>query len=428
MANIGSQAVDFTRESEILPRDLPPKVLRFVSVVLVVFAAAVALVAFLVPLPDVVKTKFTLVPRDGADPVKAPMPGTIEKVQVSDGSEVKKGDVLFVIRSEDLGVLSERVKRMEKELEAQGPLEEKLAESAKASIKAAETRADSLGSEINFARQRKGVNSKLLGIAEGSFQKGLISETQLLSARQADADAGQGLERLRREAEDARAAVAQLKAAAERESAERAIARARLAGELAEAKASVDWQEKTGKEPGAKENTYTVSAPYDGTVTGMGPRRSGALVERGEVLCRLAREDAKLLAEIAIPELDAGRVAPGQPVKLMLDAFPYTRYGTKSATVAWVSPTASEGAVRTQASLIDAVVVVDGKQKPLRAGMVGQAHVVVGSRTLAEYALEPLRQIKENFRDVDVGAKPKKGKAKVEPMEEEPSATPAPPK
>jgi len=149
----------------------------------------------------------------------------------------------------------------------------------------------------------------------------------------------------------------------------------------------------------------------------MGPRRVGALIERGEILCRVARQEARLLAEIPIAELDAGRVTPGQPVKIMLDAFPYTRYGTKSATVTWVSPTASEGAVRTQASLIDDFVVVDGKSKPLRAGMVGQAHVVVGSRTLAEYALEPLRQIKENLKDVDTKRMSEEDKKKLEAKE-----------
>jgi len=397
MSGPGTRAADFGGESDLLPRDLPSVIVRTLAVFVVFGFTVAALIAFFVPLPDVVATKFVLVPRDGADPVKAPMQGTIERVAVSDGSEVKKGDVLFVIRSEDLGVLAERVKRIEKEIASWTPLEEKLVAGAAASIRAAEVRADSLASEITFARRRKGVNGKLLEIAESSFAKGLISETQVLAARQADADAGQGMERLRREAEDARAAIAELRASAERASAERAIQLARLQGELAEARASVDWQQQVKDESGGKANTYAVTAPYDGTVTGMGPRRAGVLVERGEILCGVARENARLLAELPVAELDAGRVAAGQRVKIMLDAYPYTRYGTKSATVTWVSPTASERAVRTQASLIDDFVVVDGKQKPLRAGMVGQAHVVVGTRTLAQYALEPLRQLKENL-------------------------------
>lgn len=397
-------AADFTRESELLPRDLPSVLWRFLGAFLVFTFAAAALVAFLVPFPDVVKSKFVLAPRDGADPVKAPMPGTIEKVAVSDGSEVKKGDVLFLIRSEDLGVVAERVKRIEAEIAAMGPLEAKLAEVARANVRAAAVRADSLSSEIAFARKRKAVNAKLLDIAEGSFKQGLISETQVLSARQADADAGQSLERLRREAEDARAMVAQLEANAEREAAQRAIELARLRGELAEAQASMAWQQGGGQQAGEARNSYAVVAPYDGAVIGMGPRRAGVVVERGEILCRVARADASLLAELAVAELDAGRLADGQPVKLMLDAFPFTRYGTKTASVSWVSPTASEGAVRALASLIDDFVVVDGRSKPLRAGMVGQAHVVVGSRTLAEYALEPLRQLEENVKSAGGGS------------------------
>ena len=40
---------------------------------------------------------------------------------------------------------------------------------------------------------------------------------------------------------------------------------------------------------------------------------------------------------------------------------------------------------------------VGSQVKPLSVGMKGEARVVVGYRTLIEYAVEPIRQMRENL-------------------------------
>jgi hypothetical protein len=35
---------------------------------------------------------------------------------------------------------------------------------------------------------------------------------------------------------------------------------------------------------------------------------------------------------------------------------------------------------------------------PLRVGMKGEAHIIVGGRTMIEYAFEPIRQLRESIR------------------------------
>jgi hypothetical protein len=39
-----------------------------------------------------------------------------------------------------------------------------------------------------------------------------------------------------------------------------------------------------------------------------------------------------------------------------------------------------------------------GKEMPLRVGMRGDAHIIVGGRTPIEYVLEPIHQLRENMR------------------------------
>ena len=39
-----------------------------------------------------------------------------------------------------------------------------------------------------------------------------------------------------------------------------------------------------------------------------------------------------------------------------------------------------------------------GQALPLRVGMKGDAHIIVGGRTLIKYAFEPIRQLRESIR------------------------------
>lgn len=394
-------AIDFDRESELLPRELPSLAARLISMLIITLVASATVIAIVVPFPEQVDSTFVLVPKDGADPLKAPIRGTIEKVEISDGKEVKAGDVLFVIGSEDLAVLAARVKGLEREMESTTPLNAAQRESRKAAVRSAEVRVRSLEAELGYIVRQKEHAGKLRRMAEGAFAKNLIAEEALIREQNADDSAGRALEETRRQLAEARSTIAEAKAEQEREEAEMNASRTRLDSQLAEAQAALAFLERASKEKhldGAKDsNVYRVLAPYDGTVIGMGPTRAGAVIERGEILLSLAAAGAELIAELSIPELESGRVAVGQSTRVMLDAYPYPRFGTRKAKVQWVSPTAEKGKLRALATIEDPTVVIDGVAKPLRAGMSGKARVRVGNRTLAEYALEPLRQLRENL-------------------------------
>jgi membrane fusion protein len=147
-----------------------------------------------------------------------------------------------------------------------------------------------------------------------------------------------------------------------------------------------------------------VRAPFAGSVVKLGPRQIGAVVERGSILCELARatgEGGALRAEVQVPPGQAGEVFDGQPVRLLFDAFPHTRYGVKRGAVSWVSAAATPetGAFRGYCTLEDQAITVQGRPVPFRAGMRGEARIVTGHRTLFELALEPLRELAAEVRD-----------------------------
>jgi len=69
----------------------------------------------------------------------------------------------------------------------------------------------------------------------------------------------------------------------------------------------------------------------------------------------------------------------------------------------WISPsavTSSDGSHFIALASLDRSVISPraGQILPLRVGMRGEAHIIVGRRTLIEYAFEPIRQLRESMK------------------------------
>ncbi len=115
----------------------------------------------------------------------------------------------------------------------------------------------------------------------------------------------------------------------------------------------------------------------------------------------LAPSEGKIVAQLSVPEEAMAEVRPGQPVKLLLNAFPYQRYGARDAKIVAMSPAVTgtpEGQVfHATALLADQSITAGGISHPLRPGMRGEARIIVGRRTLIDYVFEPIRRLKESI-------------------------------
>jgi multidrug efflux pump subunit AcrA (membrane-fusion protein) len=144
-------------------------------------------------------------------------------------------------------------------------------------------------------------------------------------------------------------------------------------------------------------NATVVEAPCAGTIVHLHVRSAGAVVHQGDRLAEMLCDGVALQAELTLQERGVALVRPGQSVKLLYNAFPFERYGVRAGTLRWLSPSSSgddRGSVFR--GLVD--IGADGlggpdADRPIRPGMTGQARVIVGRRSLASYALEPLRQL-----------------------------------
>ena len=140
---------------------------------------------------------------------------------------------------------------------------------------------------------------------------------------------------------------------------------------------------------------------------------AGTVVQPGTVLLTLVPRDEILRAEVWVSNEDIGFVREGQTVKLKFAAFPFQKYGMVEGVVEHVSadsadsntnnasagPNAERSGQRAQPLVYKALVAMNamhltmhGQRFALTPGMQTNAEILLGTRTVAEYLLSPVRK------------------------------------
>ncbi len=200
--------------------------------------------------------------------------------------------------------------------------------------------------------------------------------------------------------------------------------RLRLAGRSAERDAYLrDWQRQVAEElarlrpdlarideqlaKARRLDALTeLRAPRDAVVLETARRAPGSLVREGEALVVLIPEDVPLTAEITLRSADTGRLQPGDPARLKIDAFPWRRHGALEGTLRAVSqesyPDQAAGTALHRAVIT--IPVPSLAHLPpgtvLLPGMTLSADIKVGTRSVLDFFLDPLlRGLDESLRE-----------------------------
>lgn len=393
-------------EREDLPPFLIPKpphlAARGLAYLLMLLFAAVVATAILVQAPETISAPFVLVPQRGADPVRALRRGIVEQVAVAEGQAVAQGDKLFVIRSEQASDQAADLGTMETQRKSAGEnltFAKQKYESQQ--LANAEERRRLQGGLEHFQRLIELKNGELASardVAENYAQlrrEGLASLT-VVRDKQLEVSRLTGqLEQLRNEQRDTHAAIEKLSHDADMQLTEYRERESQLKEEVEKTKIRI--ASRKGWVALGRGDELVVPAPCAGTIIRLQIKAGGAVVSDGEVLCELACSGEQLQAELQIPQTGAGRVKPGQGVKLLYDSFPYQQFGVKFGALRWISPTTSAPAFRALASIADESITVSGQPMKLKAGMGGRAEIVIAKRSLISFAFDPIRQLRENL-------------------------------
>ena len=353
-----------------------------------------------------------LVPEHGVVRVFAPMAGTVTELAVSEGQVVARDALLARISTEIRSetamatrqeVVLRLISRRDSMVVERARRERLFGDQARGlEARLAGTRAAlaQLEAEITLQRRR-------LEVAERSYARyqGLHGRQLLPAARLDEADEERldqalqlaGLERGRTSLEQELAEL------------ERELARLPLEHEteLATIDREISSLEQDIAEAEARREII-LTAPVPGIVTGLQVEPGSGIGAAVPVLS-LVPEAAALEADLFAPGRAVGFVREGQPVLLRYAAFPYQKFGFYRGTVtsisrAAVNPAEFSSALAGLTSLYDAgepvyrirvtlerqTVTAYGEALPLQAGLAVEADVLLETRRLIEWVLDPL--------------------------------------
>src|SRR3954469_23875005 len=381
-------------EPELALQEPPHWLIRGTAWLLIAAFLCALLLAIVMRLPETVDCRFVLIPATGADPIQAPRQAIISRVVVEEGQPVKAGDELFVLRSDEIGGWDTQFRTLNEDLRSK---QESLNrnESAFASqvgIKSAEIQ--QAKSEVGFRENHAETSRELVTRMEKLAKQGGKSEIDLIKLKLDLAGSEKDLSVAQR-------TLQQVTLDRDRMETEHARLRDEEHAEIEKLKMRLGPLKKELEN--AHQNILTVRSPYEGIVISVDQRTLGSFVQQGQVLCQLAPKGSKPRARMTVNETGLPKLAIAQRVRYFFEAFPYQRYGTVAGNVDWISPSAvttSEGSRFIAFGSLDRYEMSSraGRALPLRVGMRGDAHVIVGGRTLIEYAFEPIRQLSENIK------------------------------
>lgn len=220
-----------------------------------------------------------------------------------------------------------------------------------------------------------------------SDQRERIAELELAMAsdrlRQADLRLGQDQEAARRRdaLEGAERAVAAAAAAL-------SARRASLAVDIAARRADLAAEEDLLRLQQERTAALEIRTTQAGVVAALPYPAAGAVVPEGAVIARIVPEGSRQILAARLPGREAGRVRPGQPAVVKLDAFPHQRFGTLPARVARVFPNPDGPDFVLRLELLEDSIVTPLRREPVVSGYMADVEIITDRRRLGALLLD----------------------------------------
>jgi len=378
------------------------------------FVATVALVALFCFGSYTRKARITglLVPQQGLVQVFAPQGGVIRSVAATEGAEVAQGAPLVVLSSElqssahgatqtmIASSLEERRRSLLAEREQIGQLGGQRESTLTQRLATLVAESADLDSSIALQQERARLAANAESRQRDLHSRQLISDQELQTAVEARLEQESRLRELERS-----------RIASQRD-------RLALQGELDDLPfqsrtdaSAVDREiaqlEQASAEAEARRE-IVVTAPEAGTVTSVQAER-GSRADPNVPLVSIVPRGSKLQAVLFSPSRSVGFLRPGQRVMLRYEPYPYQKFGHYEGRIANISRSAvnpselpaqvsglasasggDEPVYRITVSLDRQDINAYGRSVPLQPGMKLEADVLIETRRLIEWVLDPV--------------------------------------
>ncbi len=346
-----------------------------------------------------------LVPSKGLFKIYVPTSGILSRTHITEGSKVKKGQILFTISTSKINkdgvdresLLLVELSQQEKEIRRKMEQEMELFLSQKTFYKkqslALHNQLTQLDSSIQLLDEQLNIKSSKLKKHQSLFQSGYVSKSQLTDVENAYIEsqlALQSSQQRKIELESLRT---------EMEEKERQLPLEWESYQSDLNRQLSDISQKIVEISGRR--TFSIKAPVSGTLTALQASEGQALTPNALVVAILP-EGSELHAELFLPTRAVGFAQEGQQVLLRYEAFPYQQYGLYNGSLSNIAKviltpnelpipvSLQEPVYRVKVKLDKQTVSAYGKELSLQAGMLLEADIILDERSLIEWLLEPI--------------------------------------
>ncbi len=359
-----------------------------------------------------------IVPSAGVLHVFTPQTGRLVQVHTAEGDTVKAGDALFLIATDTKTGLGDTESVVKEQL--QNRLDE-LAEAIRQRVLLDEVEKRALSERIvSITNEIERVDAQIeqtqiyidvLQPRAAKYRdlvdKGITLERSFEAAEQSYMQNRQELESLRRQRVQLEGGASDIRAKLDGFDAAAAIAMGEMRQRIATLKEQLAQAEAR--------RAIVIPAPADGVVAAV-MAHSGQLVAAGTPLVSILPSGEKMEVQLLADSKAIGFIREGAPVLLRYTAFPYQKFGQYSGSVTKVSRVTlrqgeanadamaaqikqSQAQYRITVQPDSSNVIAYGKPEQLRAGMSVEADLLLDTRPLYQWLLEPLYSLRGRSTD-----------------------------
>ncbi|SMO94663.1 membrane fusion protein [Paracoccus laeviglucosivorans] len=371
-----------------------------------------------------VKVSGVILPAGGLTRLVASQAGWISELAVSEGDRVRKGQTLYAL---DIDTATARGNTQDAVTEIldrkRGELQQALASQQEFDVAALERLHQQMR---NLDDELPQLEAQIAAAAEFSEQLQYFTDRQRRNLERGMGLAADYEARLQSQ-QSQRAILAGLRREKVQLTGQREVLGREIAGFMPEARARIavldgqllDVEQQLSQVEALR--GLRIIAPRDGIVTGI-ISKAGQTVAEGTPLLTIVPNDQPLVVQLVAPGGSVGFLREGADVLLRYPAFPYQKFGQYPGQISVISRAnlltdeAADLVSATDAdkgpSLFRVTVVPDnpyvlayGKAEPLQAGMQVEAHLLLESRPLWQWILEPLFGLRGSFARTGSGDK-----------------------
>lgn len=404
--------------------------------VILLFLIVAGVWASITEIDDVTRAEGRIVPSRDIQVIQATEPGVLQALHVTEGEVVEAGAILMELDGIQLASqldqeqqraygLMARIRRLQTEIDGIDlEFPEILIQRAAAVVRSETSlyhgRQAELQAEIDILERQRGQRQQELEegrtdlmTAEETLalldeemaligplvERGLEPETTLLEMRRRESE-------WRGRRTRAQASLARLQSGLDEIDdqirARRSRYRAAALSDLALATAELAALEPSLPALASRAERSVIRAPVRGVVNRVHRSTLGGLARAGEDLIEIVPLDDSLLVEAYVRPADIAFIYPGQPVKVKITAYDFSRYGSLDGEIVRIGADAVTRSerdpeeffivqVRTDDSFLDA----DGVAVEIIPGMVAEIDILAGRKTVLEYLTRPVVRVRD---------------------------------